>query len=311
MLWRAHRARAAAATEEPQVGADTAALARRLLDRGDELASVLSAAIQLRTISFETRAGTPASLLPPSGSKGRPPPVERRGGCACCGVSAPVEGGGNATIATPVALDESRRALLGFHTLLRASFPLTHACLELTVINTYSLVYVWRGHSSGGEKPIALAAHLDVVPAPDAHEWAHPPFSGAIDAGYVHGRGAIDDKHAVVSIMGAVEELLKAGWSPSRTVCLLFGHDEEVGGLDGAASIAAALPRLLDGARLEFVLDEGQLVPIALACLCAAASLLLTRIAYIDAIVPVSLSEPLAFTQPPHPTHIPPQGSSS
>ena len=43
--------------------------------------------------------------------------------------------------------------------------------------------------------------------------------------------------------------------SPSRTVYLAFGQDEEIGGNDGAAKIAGLLQS--HGVELEYVLDEG------------------------------------------------------
>ena len=86
---------------------------------------------------------------------------------------------------------------------------------------------------------------MDVVPVPDAAEWEHAPFGGAIAGGFVHGRGAIDDKHSLMCICEAVEYLLARGWAPSRPLLLCFGHDEELGGSDGAAHFPALIERLL------------------------------------------------------------------
>jgi carboxypeptidase PM20D1 len=74
-------------------------------------------------------------------------------------------------------------------------------------------------------------------------KWTHPPFAGRIADGYIWGRGALDDKVSVLAIL------------PRRTIYLAFGHDEEIGGLGGAAKIAALLHAR--GIRLEYVLDEG------------------------------------------------------
>ncbi|MEO7245635.1 MAG: M20/M25/M40 family metallo-hydrolase, partial [Rubrivivax sp.] len=56
----------------------------------------------------------------------------------------------------------------------------------------------------------------------------------------------------------AVERLLADGFKPRRTVYLMFGHDEEIGGQQGAAQIAALLQQR--GIKLDFVLDEGLLI---------------------------------------------------
>lgn len=70
----------------------------------------------------------------------------------------------------------------------------------------------------------------------------------------IWGRGTIDDKGCVVSIMESVEHLLKSGFTPERTIYLSFGHDEEVGG-KGVQAIAAYLKS--QNVEAEFVLDEG------------------------------------------------------
>ncbi|MDO9490323.1 MAG: M20/M25/M40 family metallo-hydrolase, partial [Sphingomonadaceae bacterium] len=88
-------------------------------------------------------------------------------------------------------------------------------------------------------------------------KWTHPPFAGVAADGYVWGRGAWDDKSSVVAILEAVERKLAAGWAPTRTVYLAFGHDEEVGG-GGAQAIAALLKSR--GIALDLVLDEGSMV---------------------------------------------------
>jgi carboxypeptidase PM20D1 len=62
-------------------------------------------------------------------------------------------------------------------------------------------------------------------------------------------------KVGVVGILEAVESLLRDGFRPRRTIHLAFGHDEESGGREGAARIAALLRSR--GVELEYVLDEG------------------------------------------------------
>ena len=66
----------------------------------------------------------------------------------------------------------------------------------------------------------------------------------------------MDDKASLLGILEAVEQLLAEGFQPQRTVYLAFGHDEEIGGNNGAAKIAEHLR--MRGVQLEFVLDEGM-----------------------------------------------------
>ena len=143
----------------------------------------------------------------------------------------------------------------GLHEFLQGSFPLVHSKLEKKVINEYGLLYTWKG-SDTGKKPVLLMAHQDVVPASDEN-WKYPPFSGAIEEGYIWGRGTLDDKGSLLAILEALEFLLKSGYQPSRSIYLASGFDEEVGGYEGARTIAEYLR--VQGVQFEYVLDEGQL----------------------------------------------------
>ena len=148
---------------------------------------------------------------------------------------------------------------LQFHALLQQRFPLVHAQLKREVVGDLSLLYTWPG-SDAGAAPVMLMAHQDVVPVAPGTEgdWAQPPYSGAIEGGYVWGRGSWDDKGNLMSQLEAVEMLLASGFTPQRTIYLAFGADEEVGGLRGAAQIAALLQERK--VRLDFVIDEGLLI---------------------------------------------------
>ena len=148
---------------------------------------------------------------------------------------------------------------LGLHGYLAQTFVETHRRLQREAIGNFSLLYTWSG-SDAGLPPLLLLGHLDVVPV-DPHteaEWTYPPFSGTVADGYVWGRGAMDDKVAVLGAMEAVEGLLRSGFVPRRTIMLAFGHDEEVAGRQGAHRIAARLAER--GLRVEMVLDEGMAV---------------------------------------------------
>ncbi len=143
--------------------------------------------------------------------------------------------------------------------LLQRSFPLAFSRLEVQRFPGGSLLLKWPGRNE--EKlPYLLLGHLDVVPveAGTESDWSFPPFSGAIAQGYVWGRGTLDCKTTVVTILTAVEGLLATGFSPERTVYLAFGADEEVGGHKGAAAIATALEA--KSVRFLFTLDEGNVI---------------------------------------------------
>ncbi|HEX2486691.1 MAG TPA: M20 family peptidase [Myxococcota bacterium] len=148
-------------------------------------------------------------------------------------------------------------ALRALHARLASDFPGLHRALEREVIAQGSLLFRWPG-SDASLAPMLLMAHLDVVPVEPGTEgrWTHPPFSGAIDDGYVWGRGTLDDKVSVVALAEATELLMRAGFAPRRTIYLAFGHDEEIGGDAGARAIAQRLAER--GVRVAFTVDEGM-----------------------------------------------------
>ncbi|MCL2031623.1 MAG: M20/M25/M40 family metallo-hydrolase, partial [Oscillospiraceae bacterium] len=139
---------------------------------------------------------------------------------------------------------------------LRQRYPLTHKTLLCENVG-FSLLYRWAAPvpaaGAAVKAPVLLCAHTDVVPAEGA--WSHGPFEGDIADGYVWGRGALDCKNVVICILEAVESLLEEGVTPARDIFLAFGHDEELGGADGAGELAALFAER--NARFEMVLDEG------------------------------------------------------
>lgn len=145
------------------------------------------------------------------------------------------------------------------HAHLARRYPRVHATLEREVVGAHGLLFTWRG-SDAAARPIALLAHQDVVPIAPGTEtlWTQPPFGGVVADGHVWGRGTLDNKSNMITQLEAVEMLLSSGFRPRRTVYLFYGHDEEVGGRNGAVQAVALLRER--GVRLDFVLDEGLAV---------------------------------------------------
>ncbi|HPU01736.1 MAG: M20/M25/M40 family metallo-hydrolase [Firmicutes bacterium] len=144
---------------------------------------------------------------------------------------------------------------------LEQAYPQAHAVLEREIVNGYSLLYRWKGRDAS-LKPVLFLAHIDVVPVEKGTEqdWLYPPFSGALAEGFVWGRGTMDVKNQLISIMEAVECLAAEGFTPSRDFYLAFGHDEETRGEEGAVKISELLQSR--GLSFEYVLDEGGAVTV-------------------------------------------------
>ncbi|MGH3537363.1 MAG: M20/M25/M40 family metallo-hydrolase [Pseudonocardiaceae bacterium] len=80
---------------------------------------------------------------------------------------------------------------------------------------------------------LLVHGHLDVVPA-DASEWSVHPFSGAVQDGYLWGRGAVDMKDMVAMIIAVARRFRRDGVVPPRDLVFAFVADEEAGGMQGA-----------------------------------------------------------------------------
>ncbi len=90
---------------------------------------------------------------------------------------------------------------------------------------------------------LLIHGHVDVVPA-DAAEWTVDPFSGAIQDGYVWGRGAVDMKDMVAMTLAVARDFKRSGYVPPRDLIFAFVSDEEAGGTWGAQWLVDSYPEL-------------------------------------------------------------------
>ncbi|HRK64784.1 MAG TPA: M20/M25/M40 family metallo-hydrolase, partial [Terricaulis sp.] len=152
---------------------------------------------------------------------------------------------------------DDRAPFRNLHAWMQTTYPAFHAAAKREQFGEFSLMYTWAG-SDAAQPPIVLTAHMDVVPAPadTLESWRTAPFDGRVEEGYVLGRGAVDDKGSLIALLEAAEFLAAQGRQPVRTIIFAFGHDEEIGGDNGAVLMAQALAQR--GVRAWFVLDEGS-----------------------------------------------------
>ncbi|MDC8106822.1 M20/M25/M40 family metallo-hydrolase [Chryseobacterium sp. B21-037] len=168
-----------------------------------------------------------------------------------------------------------------FKEYLKKSYPLVYQNTENYEVNTYGLVFKLKG-SKPNLEPILFLSHMDVVPPGDAdiknneqnvfrpddkalpavtkvaEDWDFSPFSGAVANGRIYGRGAIDMKGMLFSLMESLTNMIKSGTVPQRDIYLAFGFDEEVGGRKGAKQIAEDFKK--KGLTFDAVYDEGGLI---------------------------------------------------
>ncbi len=216
---------------------------RRLLTRLLLLALLVFAAIfTVNTISFSSKQVTVQPVEP---VKIEDAAVERLAGA----------------LRLPTVSEEGKIDTAAFRlldTFFQKNYPLVDSMLEKTTIGGFSHIFKWQGQNAH-LSPILLMAHLDVVPVEDGgSQWSVEPFSGKIGDGYLWGRGSMDDKSSACGILEAIEMLLQVDYIPQRTVYVAFGHDEEIGGEQGAKQIAAYFKQ--KNIEFDFVLDEGNLI---------------------------------------------------
>lgn len=93
---------------------------------------------------------------------------------------------------------------------------------------------------------LLVHGHLDVVPA-DASEWSVHPFSGAVQDGYLWGRGAVDMKDMVAMTIAVARRFRRETVTPPRDLVFAFLADEEAGGQWGSHWLVDHHPELFEG----------------------------------------------------------------
>jgi len=101
-------------------------------------------------------------------------------------------------------------------------------------------------------EPLMLAAHVDVVAAPDLEQWTHPPFAGVVSDGFLWGRGALDMKGPAATYLTIFRALHRWNVPLKRDIVLMLNADEETGGSLGAVwTLEHHLDRVNAGASLS------------------------------------------------------------
>ncbi|SCW02535.1 LAFE_0F08570g1_1 [Lachancea fermentati] len=145
------------------------------------------------------------------------------------------------------------------HEYLKQTYPLVHENLKLEKVNDVALLYTWEG-SDQELKPAMFMAHQDVVLVNEdtIDQWTYPPYSGYFDGEKVWGRGSSDCKTLLTAELVAIEELIRDGFTPRRTILLAFGFDEESSGEKGALELSKFIEKRYGADSIFSILDEGM-----------------------------------------------------
>ena len=99
------------------------------------------------------------------------------------------------------------------------------------------------GKVGNGDFHLLLMAHFDVVPVCDG--WETDPFEMFIKENIAYGRGVIDNKNNIASIMTILPEIQKL-YLEKMTVCFELSGDEEIGGVHSAGNYMKKFGRMPD-----------------------------------------------------------------
>src|SRR5690606_27693873 len=90
-----------------------------------------------------------------------------------------------------------------------------------------------RRRVRGARRTLHFNAHYDVVPVSGG--WRHgDPFSGALDGGWIYGRGTADMKGSIAALLLALRALSACGVEPRTNIEVSFTADEETDSALGA-----------------------------------------------------------------------------
>jgi len=90
-----------------------------------------------------------------------------------------------------------------------------------------NVVAVWDTGVPG--RSLLLVDHLDTFPPGEIDAWSHHPYAADVVDGYVYGRGTIDTKSGVTTLLMAVNALKKSDVKIKGKLTLVFSCDEETG----------------------------------------------------------------------------------
>lgn len=190
-----------------------------------------------------------------------------------------------ATISNPVYEDTNFKPFNEFKAYLEKEYPRIYSTMDTVTVNGHGLLFHWKGKNPQA-KPILLLSHYDVVPISGYDndsisqnqgdivfdmtrvkaapldsiqtQWQYSPFSATVKDGRIYGRGTLDMKCMLFSILEGADTLIAQNFQPEQDIWFAFGHDEEVSGRQGALKIAEYFKE--KGITFDAVYDEGGVI---------------------------------------------------
>jgi succinyl-diaminopimelate desuccinylase len=99
-----------------------------------------------------------------------------------------------------------------------------------------NIIATWESGCSG--PTLLLNDHLDIVPPGPLENWHYPPFDAVVADGLVHGRGTIDTKSGLTTLLIAMRAARAIDLPIAGKLVAIFTCDEETGGKLGMQHLA-------------------------------------------------------------------------
>src|SRR5215510_2685670 len=113
---------------------------------------------------------------------------------------------------------------------------------------------VARLKGNGSKRPLLILAHTDVVPV-QPEKWPVDPFGAVMKEGYIWGRGTIDDKDKLVTMLMTMILMKRSGAVLDRDLIFLAESGEEAD--PSGVGIDFMVNRHFDEIDAEFAITEG------------------------------------------------------
>src|SRR5262249_19006382 len=113
---------------------------------------------------------------------------------------------------------------------------------------------VARIKGNGTKRPLLILAHTDVVPV-QAEKWPVDPFGAVMKDGYIWGRGTIDDKDKLVTMLMMMLLIKRSGAPLDRDLIFLAESGEEAD--TTGVGINFMVNQHFDEIDAEFAITEG------------------------------------------------------
>jgi acetylornithine deacetylase/succinyl-diaminopimelate desuccinylase-like protein len=113
---------------------------------------------------------------------------------------------------------------------------------------------VARLKGNGSKRPLLLLAHTDVVPV-QVEKWPVDPFGAVMKDGYIWGRGTIDDKDKLVTMLMMLIMIKRSGAALDRDLIFLAEAAEEAD--TTGVGINFMVSQHFDEINAEFAITEG------------------------------------------------------